>query len=154
MKKSQTHPLELLSQRISLSSLLCFSIVLMLVTLAFFHDALAFRRQFAPDPERIVAKLSEELQLTDTQVEQIRTIFENQTEKRKKIFEEYSSQGRDGRRALREEMRALKKDTDSQIATLLTEEQIIKYEALQEERAQKMRERRERSRKGAGDKTY
>jgi hypothetical protein len=154
MDEQKTRQYESASQRISFSSLVYFSVFLMLATLAFFYEALAFRGNSARDPEQLIAELSEKLRLTDAQVEQIRPIIENQMEQREEIFEKYSSQGRQGRPALRQEMRDLRKDTHSQITSLLTEEQIAEYEAFQQERFQKRRQRGRMNGERAGSRRY
>lgn len=141
-------------QEVSMRVWLYFCLFFMLATFAFSYDALAFRGDSARNLDNRIAVLSEKLQLTDTQINQIRPILENQIQKRKEIFEVYSLQGNGDRRALRNQMRALREQTRLQVKDLLTEEQIAKYEAWQQERFQKMQNRRGRSHKKAGSKVY
>ena len=126
----------------------------MFAIFAFSYDALAFRGDPAKNLDNRIAMLSEKLQLSDTQTDQIRSILENQIQKRNEIFQAYSSQGNGDRRELRDQMRALREETRSQVKDLLTEEQIAKYEAWQEERFQKMQNRRGISHNKAGSKMY
>jgi Spy/CpxP family protein refolding chaperone len=141
-------------QEVSMHAWLYFCLFFMLASFALSYNALAFRGDFAKNLDNRMAILSEKLQLTDDQIEKIRPILENQTNKRKEIFEAHSSQGFGDRRVLRNQMRALREETRSQVKHLLTEEQIEKYEAWQQEGFQKMQNRRERSHKNAGSKMY
>jgi hypothetical protein len=73
------------------------------LTFASISPAHAFRGPRMADPERIITNLTEELGLSETQISQIRPIIEKQAEQRNSIFEKYASQGRGGRRAMRNE---------------------------------------------------
>lgn len=154
MNTSKLHISESTVQKISIHAWLYICFFFVLATFAFSNDALAFAGDSAKKLENRVAILSEKLQLSDTQIDQIRSILENQIQKRNEILEAYSSQGNGDRRALRNQMRALREETRSQVKDLLTEEQIAKYETWQEERFQKMQDRRGRSHKKAGSKIY
>ena len=141
-------------QRLSVPAWLYFYLFFMLASFAFSYDALAFRGDSAKNLENRIAVLSEKLQLTDDQIEQIRPVLEDQAQKRKEIFEAYSAQGNGDRRALRNQMRTLREETRSQVMDYLNEEQIAKYEAWQQERIQKMQNRGRRNHKKSGSRLY
>ena len=129
-------------------------ISLMVISLALSYDALAFQKSSAGNTEHRIRVLSEQLELTEEQAQQIRPILENQNQKRNEILESYAALGNDDRRALKAEMRTLREDTHSQIKALLTEEQIAKYKNWQEERRRKMRNRGGQGRKSMPPDTY
>ncbi|MDM8550622.1 hypothetical protein QUF72_11110 [Desulfobacterales bacterium HSG2] len=124
-----------------------FLALVFMIASAYAMPAEAFRGRKAPDPERIIANLTRELGLSETQADQVRPIIENQVEQRKSIFEKYSSQGRDGRQAMRGEMETLRSETKTQMASVLTDEQMAKYEAFQEQRRQKKGSRGQRGKR-------
>ena len=81
------------------------------------------------DPEEHLAKLQEELDLTDQQVEQIRAIFAEQHSK----FEELHAQEDADRESRREAFRQLHEETHERIKAVLTEEQQARLEELHAE---------------------
>ncbi len=113
-----------------------FLVLAFIITSACVTPSEAFRGSKARDPEKIISHLTRELGLSDTQVTQIRPIIENQAEQRKLIFEKYASQGRSGRKAMRGEMDALREKTDSQLASVLADEQMAKHRELHDQRRQ------------------
>jgi Spy/CpxP family protein refolding chaperone len=76
----------------------------------------------------MLSHLTEELALSDDQANQIRPLLEAQAEKRQKLFSESSSGG--DRRAMREQMRAIHEETDRQIESILTPEQVEQFQEL------------------------
>ena len=103
--------------------------VLVLLTLA----ASPARAQKGPppghDPEEHLAKLQEELNLNDQQVEQIRAIFAEQHAK----FEELHAQEDADRESRREAFRQLHEETHERIKAVLTDEQQARLEELHAE---------------------
>ncbi|MGH7570388.1 MAG: Spy/CpxP family protein refolding chaperone [Gemmatimonadota bacterium] len=81
------------------------------------------------DPEEHLARLQEELDLTDSQVEQIRAIFEEQHPK----FEQLHKQEGDDSESKREASRQLYEETHQRIIAVLTEEQRSRLEELHAE---------------------
>ncbi len=148
----QNKPISIKTAQLSYNRMrINFSIFFIVAILVFCHEALAFRKHSAGDLERRIAVLSEQLDLTDEQVAQIRPILEHRMQQRKAVFEAHRSQGTVDRQALRSQMQALREDTHSQIKTVLTEEQINRYQVWQENRAQKMGRRGGLVRKRAGN---
>jgi Spy/CpxP family protein refolding chaperone len=90
--------------------------------------ALAQERGRRHDPEEHLAKLQEELDLTDPQVEQIRAIFTEQHAK----FEQLRDDEGD-RESKHEAFRKLREETHERIAAVLTEEQRSRLEEIHAE---------------------
>ncbi|MBN1884393.1 MAG: hypothetical protein JW876_02570 [Candidatus Krumholzibacteriota bacterium] len=89
--------------------------------------------------------IAERLALTDEQREPVFTILREENDARAKAFTAAREQGRDGMKALRERMQALRAETETRLAGHLTEEQMAEYRKFVEE------ERKEReSRRGGG----
>ncbi|MGH7556298.1 MAG: Spy/CpxP family protein refolding chaperone [Gemmatimonadota bacterium] len=82
------------------------------------------------DPEEHLARLREELDLTDPQVEQIRAIFKEQHPK----FEQLHEQEGDDSERERETLRQLYEETHQRIIAVLTEEQRSRLEEIHQER--------------------
>ena len=90
-------------------------------------------------PEQRLAQMQIKLDLTDEQMEQIRPILAAQAAKAQDIRNHY--QGQD-RRRMRAEIRELREETRTALATVLTAEQLVKWQQLRDERQRK----RQRSR--------
>ena len=86
------------------------------------------RRMLSPD-ERL-ARLTEQLDLTDEQAAQMKPIIDEQSKKQQELFE---NAGGD-RETMRAEMTKLMEETDKQYAEVLTEEQMSKYREIRQER--------------------
>jgi Spy/CpxP family protein refolding chaperone len=79
-----------------------------------------------PDPERHLTRLREELDLTDAQVAELRTIFEEQHGK----FEALHESAPEDREARHEAFQALREETHERLSQVLTEEQRQRFEEL------------------------
>lgn len=97
-----------------------------------FEEILARRAEF---DERTL-RLADQLGLTDDQAEQIDRIHRESREK----FEAMRESGGD-RRAIMQEMRKFREESDKKVEAVLSDEQIKLYRKLQEERRDQMRER-------------
>ena len=86
------------------------------------------RRMLGAD-ERL-AQMTEQLDLTDEQVKQMKPIVEEQTKKQEAIFENASGD----RETMRAEMMKLMEETDKQYAEVLTEEQMNTYREMRQQR--------------------
>ena len=109
------------------------------VTFAFASPAAAFRKGPKKSPEEILAHMTDRLELSDEQAEQIRPIIEDQVTKRSELFEKYHHQGRESRRQMRSEMRTLIEETDKQLEPILSDEQMAELKKMREERPRRMR---------------
>jgi len=109
------------------------------VTFAFASPAAAFRKGPKKSPEEILAHMTDRLQLSDEQAEQIRPIIEDQVTKRRELFEKYHEQGRESRGQMRSEMQSLVEETDKQLEPILSDEQMAELKKMREERPQRMR---------------
>ena len=86
------------------------------------------RRMLSSD-ERL-AQLTEQLDLTDEQVKQMKPIIDDQTKNQQELFQ---NAGGD-RETMRAEMMKLMEETDRQYAEVLTEEQMTKYREMRQQR--------------------
>lgn len=107
-----------------------------------FAEILARRAEF---DERTL-RLADQLGLTDDQTAQIDRIHQ---ESRKK-FEAMRETGGD-RRAIMQEMRKFREESDKKVEAVLSDEQMKLYRKLQEERRDQMRERGGREGRGGRD---
>jgi Spy/CpxP family protein refolding chaperone len=82
----------------------------------------------ARDPERHLARLQEKLDLTDSQVAQIRAIFEEQRAK----FQALRENAPEDREAVHDAFRVLHEETHERMSKVLTEEQRERVEELME----------------------
>lgn len=87
-----------------------------------------------PSPERALARLAERLDLTEEQQEQVKQILEERFAERNAM-----------RAAHREEMKALRYETDEELAEILTAEQREELNKLRQERRERACDRRRRS---------
>ncbi len=87
------------------------------------------------DPDLIMDRLQVRLNLTDEQVEKIRPIIEDRIDKRLELIEMRNDQDRAEMQSLRNEMQELKNESQRLIESILTEDQIVEYRKMQEERS-------------------
>jgi len=109
------------------------------VTFAFASPAAAHRKGPKKSPEDILAHMTDRLQLSDEQAEQIRPIIEDQVTKRRELFQKYHEQGRESRGQMRSEMQTLIEETDKQLEPILSDDQMAELKKMREERPQRMR---------------
>ena len=86
------------------------------------------RQMLSPD-ERL-AQLTEQLDLTDEQAEQMKPIIEEQTKKQQELFQ---NAGGD-RETMRAEMMKLRDETEELYSEVLTEDQMKKYQEMVQQR--------------------
>lgn len=89
--------------------------------------------------DRQMEELKEGLELSDDQEKQVREIITAGFETMRKSREEMMDGGGD-REAMREKMQAMREEQNQKIKAVLTEEQYIKYEKIQQERRERMRQ--------------
>lgn len=83
-------------------------------------------------------RLTKELSLTEVQKKKVETLWEKQTAKVRELRS--TGQGAD-RAQLREQMQALRKEMSDAMKKILTTEQFAKYEKLENERVNQLRQR-------------
>lgn len=81
--------------------------------------------------EKMVTKLIEKLELDDGRASEVRAILDASHEQRKALREE-----------MREKQKALREVTKSNLATVLTEEELEKFEKMLEKKREKMKEKK------------
>ncbi len=87
--------------------------------------------------DRQMEELKESLELSDDQEKQVREIIVAGFETMRNAREEMQDGDRD---AMREKMQAMREEQTTKIKAVLTEEQFTKYEAIQQERRERMRQ--------------
>jgi len=90
-------------------------------------------------PDQLFDTMKERLNLTKEQEEKIRPIIDASRQKKQTIFKKHGEQERENIRILEKDMQALDKDIEKQLGSVLTEEQLKKYQKIQEEQCQEMR---------------
>lgn len=83
------------------------------------------------NPEQRLMRMQSHLDLTDEQVDRIRPILETHAAQARDLQEQY--QGQD-RRQKRVEMQALREETKTALAEILTEDQLAKWQQMKENR--------------------
>jgi Spy/CpxP family protein refolding chaperone len=136
MRPAET-PVQSESASRAIIQILLITLAICLISTILVANAFSFEGRRGPDPEKMVSHLTQELALSEDQANQIRLILEAQAEKRQKLFSESSSGG--DRRAMREQMRAIHKETDRQIESILTPEQIEQFQDLRKKMRGKKR---------------
>ena len=81
-------------------------------------------------PDERLAQLTEQLELTDEQAEQMKPIIEEQTKKQQELFQ---NAGGD-RETMRAEMMKLRDETEELYSEVLTEDQMKKYQEMVQQR--------------------
>lgn len=90
-----------------------------------------------PTPDEIVQRMSQQLNLTDQQKDQIKPIIADRQQKMQALREDTSME----RPEKMQKMKAINQDSDTKIKAILTDEQKQKYEAMQQEMRDQMRQR-------------
>ena len=116
----------------ALSPLMLFSLGLFIITGLMVTDAFSFDGHRGPDPDRMLAHLTKDLDLSEEQVELVGTILENQHEMMKEVFEDEALRG--DRDAMHEQMEAIREETELQLESVLTEDQMEKFRELRHRR--------------------
>ena len=89
--------------------------------------------------DRQMEELKEGLELSDDQEKQVREILTAGSETMRKAREEMQDGGGD-REAMREKMQQMREEQTVKIKAVLSEEQFVKYEQIQQERRERMRQ--------------
>lgn len=87
--------------------------------------------------DEYILLMKDRLDLSAEQEAKIRPIIEEEWERRREIIVSYRGE----RESMRAAMQWLEKDTESQLAAILTQEQMAEYRQLREEMRQSMREK-------------
>ncbi len=90
-------------------------------------------------PEKRLARMQTQLDLTPEQIDRIRPILEDQAARRQRRREKYRGQDR---RAMRSARRALREETQTALATVPTPDQMAARQKLREERRRERQNRR------------
>ena len=106
------------------------------------------RGDLAAATDSILNVYATQLNLTDEQQAEIREVLMAQGEKSRQMFEEARSGGREAMMEMRPKFAEMQKETDAQIETLLTEDQIPGYRQIRLEMDAQRRERRRQRQPG------
>jgi periplasmic protein CpxP/Spy len=93
------------------------------------------------NPQRELQQLTERLNLTADQQGQVKTLLAERTQKMEALRNAAPSADGSAAPAPREQMQAIRADTDTKINALLNDDQKAKFAALQQERKQRMERR-------------
>lgn len=94
-------------------------------------------------PDQVVAKLDNQLSLTDDQKAKITPIIADRQEKLRNLQSESMR-----RRKKAREMKAIFQDSDKKIEAVLTDQQKSKYEQMQEQMREQMKQRWQQRKEG------
>jgi predicted transcriptional regulator len=103
---------------------------------------------FNRTPEEVIERMTYRLNLTEDQATDVEPIIEDSLEKKREVFEKYSSQGQSARQDMRDEMQAIGDETEAQLATILTDEQMETLRTIREEKRARMETRMNRPGQG------
>jgi Spy/CpxP family protein refolding chaperone len=115
-----------------LSKLATFIAVMGILTLM--NNSIGFAQRSRISLDERVKYLTEQLSLTQSQVESIRSIYQNAEKDRTAAFEA----NRNDRTAVRETVGKIMKEADDKVGALLTAEQKVKYEQVKKDRPRMM----------------
>jgi Spy/CpxP family protein refolding chaperone len=101
-------------------------------------------RPFAAPLQRIM----EQLKLTPEQRSAIQPIIQAVRAKHRALMEKNRGEGHEGNAGLRNEMQAIRKEAESQLAKILTSEQMAQYSKLRDEFMRSVRAAKGRCRDG------
>jgi len=90
--------------------------------------------------ETFITDCSRELNLTKDQETRMRSILEEQFKEQKAYREKMRTSGNKDYRAMQKEMDRIREKTDTQLKTVLNEEQMKKFKDLREKRREEMRQ--------------
>jgi protein CpxP len=93
------------------------------------------------NPERELQQLTQRLDLTADQQGQVKTLLAERTKKMEALRNAAPSADGSAQPAPREQMEAIRNDTDTKISALLNEDQKAKFAAFEQERKQRMERR-------------
>lgn len=96
-----------------------------------------------------IEKLKSELDLSEEQVQKIKTVFRDQREERKELSAQrknIDSEVKEEKEAMRLKAKALKEDRDAALSEILSKEQFEKYKLMGEERKEMHKARKKEKR--------
>ena len=93
------------------------------------------------NPERELQQLTHRLDLTADQQAQVKTLLAERTQKMEALRGAAPSADTSSAPSRREQMEAIRNDTDTKITALLNDDQKTKFAALQQERKERMERR-------------
>ena len=89
--------------------------------------------------ERMMQDMTEEIELSGEQQEQIREILAARMEKQREMFESRRAEERRSRQEMRAEMMKLRDQSDAEVKALLNDEQAAAYDEFVKERRERRR---------------
>lgn len=107
-------------------------------------------REFAYDSvsEAAIKDMIEKLDLTDEQADRVIPILRKSNHRRRKLLEDARQGGRGAMQSARSQLETIDGETEEQLESILTEEQMKKYKKILEEQRQERRERMREQRGG------
>ena len=88
--------------------------------------------------DEIITQMKGRLHLTEDEEVKVRPIIEEQVKRRKELIKKYEGKGYKGMDSLKDELKDLRVSTANQLQYFLTNDQMIKYGAMQQEEDQRI----------------
>jgi len=96
-------------------------------------------------PEQVIERLSGRLNLTEEQAVEITPIIQESIEKKRLIFDKYGAERQNTRQAMRAEMQTVGDETEAELSTLLTDEQMEDLRTFRDQKRARMDKRMNRT---------
>ena len=90
------------------------------------------QKQGGPTVEDMLAKIRQDLNLTEEQVTRIKSIVEEEAQKMTSLMERMSTQGAGAHESVRTEMEKIRQEMEDQLIKCLDEEQMAKWKKQKE----------------------
>ncbi len=100
---------------------------------------------FNRTPEQVIERLTDRLDLSEEQAAAIEPVIKESIEKKRGIFDKYGEKRREVKEAMRSELRAAGDETEVELATILTDDQMEDLRTFKEQKRARMDERMNRS---------
>lgn len=114
-------------------------LVILLLSSTLFYAQRGERMSPEERQAKTIESLTKSVDLSEDQVTQVTAFYEIQTTK----MENLRSNGGDDREQMRAEMQELNAETDASVLSILSEDQVVKFEAYKQERDERMAERKQ-----------
>lgn len=103
------------------------------------------RKGFNRTPEQVIERLTDRLDLSREQAAAIKPVIKESIEKKRGIFDKYGEKRREVKEAMRSELRAAGDETEAELATILTDDQMEDLRTFKEQKRARMDKRMNRS---------
>ncbi len=102
------------------------------------------RKGFNMTPEQVIERLTDRLDLNEEQAAAIEPAIKESIEKKRGIFNKYGEKRREVKEAMRNELRAAGDETEAELSTILTDDQMKDLRTFKEQKRARMDKRMNR----------